>query len=188
MTPKKVIVIGCSAGGILQLQHLFAHLKKLTNCSLIVVQHIGKQQSSSSLANIFQNKDIHIKIPFDKEPIVTNNAYLAPPDYHIMVGQQKEIELSIDAEVNYSRPSIDVLFETAAEVYQNNLLGIILSGANYDGAQGIINIHNNGGETIAQEPGEAPYSYMPSAAIRTGHVHKILNLDQIIDRINQLNS
>jgi two-component system chemotaxis response regulator CheB len=96
--------------------------------------------------------------------------YFAPPDYHLLIENDRSFSLSFDAPVNYSRPSIDVLFETAADVYKNRLLGIILTGANSDGSGGIKKISMMGGVTIAQSPETADYPEMPKAAINTGYV------------------
>ena len=93
--------------------------------------------------------------------------YIAPPDYHLLVEDDKTFSLSADEPVRYSRPSIDVLFETAALVFKIRLIGIILTGANNDGAAGIVAVKRIGGLTIAQDPAEAEFSYMPEAAIET---------------------
>lgn len=105
-----------------------------------------------------------------------------------MVSPDKELELSIEPEINYSHPSIDVLFETAADTFRDQLLAIILSGANADGTAGITHVRRPGGETIAQDPREALYSYMPSTAIQTGNVQEILTKEQIVQKINNLKS
>jgi two-component system chemotaxis response regulator CheB len=107
--------------------------------------------------------------------------YLAPPDYHLLIEADRSFSLSYDAPVHYSRPSIDVLFETAAHVIGTKLLAIILTGANADGSYGIRMVRKYGGATIAQDPATADYPDMPKAAIRTGSIQKIMDLDAIGD-------
>ena len=105
--------------------------------------------------------------------------YVAPPDYHLLVEMDKTFSLSSDPLVQFSRPSVDVLFESAAQAYKDKVVGILLTGANNDGAQGISMIRKMGGMTIAQDPGEAQYSMMPQAGIETGHVQFVWKLREI---------
>jgi two-component system chemotaxis response regulator CheB len=124
---------------------------------------------------------IRIKQADEKEKIEGGVVYFAPADYHLLIEKDRTFSLTCDEPVNFSRPSIDLLFETAAEVYMNKLIGIILTGANKDGAAGIQAIRRQGGFTIAQDPGNAPFPVMPLAAINTGSVLAVFNPEEIRD-------
>lgn len=129
---------------------------------------------------MLQNKSkIKIKQADEKEPIKAPCVYIAPPDYHLLIERDETLSLSSDRHVRYSRPSIDVLFESAAHVYQDKLVGIILTGANSDGANGIEEINKYGGATIAQCTHDADFPFMPKASIETGKIRYIWTLPQI---------
>jgi two-component system chemotaxis response regulator CheB len=146
---------------------------------VIVVQHRSKDERNL-LEEVTQVKcKLTIKQADEKEAIKEGTAYFAPPNYHLLIEKNGTFSLSYDAPVNYSRPSIDVLFETAAEVYKNKLLGIILTGANKDGARGMKTIRQHGGTTIAQQPDTAEYPEMPQSAINTGYIQHIMSPDEI---------
>ena len=122
---------------------------------------------------------MRIKEAEEKENIQSGTIYFAPPNYHLLIEEDRSISLSNEEKVNYSRPSIDVLFESASDVYKSELIGIILTGANDDGAKGISCIESNGGLTIAQDPATAKYPIMPRSAIDTESVDYILPLEGI---------
>jgi two-component system chemotaxis response regulator CheB len=122
---------------------------------------------------------MHVRQADEKESIKGGVIYFAPPDYHLLIEKDGTFSLTHDLPVNYSRPSIDVLFETAADVFKTRLLGIILTGANHDGAEGIRAISRYGGTTIAQDPETAEYPEMPKAAIKTGCIQHIMKLEDI---------
>jgi two-component system chemotaxis response regulator CheB len=180
------IAIGVSAGGLHALIHLFGSLPKDYPLPIIVVQHRGKDHKIL-LEEILQTKCLlKVKQADEKENIEPGYIYIAPPDYHLLIEQNRTFSLTSDRLVKHSRPSIDLLFTTAAEVYKNELIGIILTGASSDGAEGILNIKREGGYTIAQEPKTAEYPYMPQASIAIGAIHDILTLDQIKVYLMQL--
>jgi two-component system chemotaxis response regulator CheB len=132
------------------------------------------------LEEILQEKcKIRVQQADEKEEIKNGVAYIAPPDYHLLVETDMTFSLTTDEKVNFSRPAIDVLFETAADVYKNKLVGVVLTGANNDGCRGIEAIHRYGGVTIAQDPLEAEFPSMPQAAISSGAVMKVLTLNDI---------
>jgi two-component system chemotaxis response regulator CheB len=114
-------------------------------------------------------------------------AYLAPPNYHLLLEPDRTFTLTIDERVNYARPSIDVLFETAAEAYKDKLIGIILTGANNDGSKGLKKIKEFGGLAIVQDPETAEVASMPRAAILTSVVDHIIPLEEIAPLLNSLN-
>jgi two-component system, chemotaxis family, protein-glutamate methylesterase/glutaminase len=173
------VVIGASAGGLYAMIRILQPLPVDYPLPVIVVQHRSKDERNL-LEEVLQQKcTVRIKQADEKELIQAGTVYFAPPDYHLLIENNSTFSLSFDPPVNYSRPSIDVLFETAANVFKENLLGIILTGANADGAKGIKKISLLGGTTIAQRPETADYPEMPRAAIKTGHVQYILEPDAI---------
>jgi len=184
MNPKyayDAIVIGASAGGLYAMMRMLKALPADYPIPVIIVQHRSKDERQLLEEVLQQHCSIHIKQADEKEKIRAGIVYIAPPDYHLLIEKDGTFSLSFDAPVNYSRPSIDVLFETAAGVFKEKLLGIILTGANKDGAQGIKEISLQGGTTIAQQPDTADYPEMPRAAINTGFVRYILTPDGIGD-------
>ena len=173
------IVIGASAGGLHALISILKPLPSNYPIPVIVVQHRAKDERSM-LEEVMQHKcSIGIKQADEKEEIQHGFVYFAPPNYHLLVESNGTFSLSYDVPVNYSRPSIDVLFETAADVYKERLLGIILTGANKDGAEGMKKLRALGGTTIAQQPATADYPEMPQAAISTGAIQHILTPEAI---------
>lgn len=164
----KAIVIGASAGGLYALLEIIEKLPTDFPIPIIVVQHRSKD-NNYLFEEVLQNKcTITIRQADEKEKIKSGTIYIAPPDYHLLIEEDKTFSLTADFPVRYSRPSIDVLFESAAMVYKEALIGIILTGANNDGTAGMIAIKNNGGLTIAQDPDEAMFPAMPAASIKEG--------------------
>lgn len=175
----KAIVIGTSAGGLYALSAILEKLPAAYPIPVIIVQHRSKDQRDL-LEEVLQSKSrISIKQADEKEKIEGGFVYIAPPDYHLLVEADKTFSLSADEPVRYSRPSIDVLFETAAAAYKDSLVGIVLTGANNDGAAGTIAIKRAGGFTIAQQPAEAQFPIMPKAAIETNKVDQIQTLREM---------
>lgn len=177
----KAVVIGASAGGLYALAQILYRLPEDFPVPVIVVQHRIKDQRGL-LEEVLQSKcKIKIKQADEKESIQSGCVYIAPPDYHLLVESDETFSLSSDNPVRFSRPSIDVLFETAAAVYKESLVGIILTGANNDGSAGITAVQKHGGLTIAQHPAEAQFPLMPAAAINTKQVKYIWTLSEIYD-------
>jgi two-component system chemotaxis response regulator CheB len=173
------IVIGTSAGGLNALSSLLSQLPEDYSIPVVVVQHRSKDQREL-LEEVLQHKcGIRIKQADEKEPVQGGTVYIAPPDYHLLVEEDRTFSLSCDERVLFSRPAIDVLFESAAAVYKEELVGIILTGANGDGAAGIATIKKYGGLTIAQDPKEAQFQAMPKASIDTKKVKHIWPLSEI---------
>lgn len=179
LSTYKAIVIGTSAGGLFVLSSLLEPLPANYPVPILVVQHRIKDERDL-LEEILQSKcRIKIKQADEKDDIERGAVYIAPPDYHMLVEADETISLSVDEAVHYSRPSIDVLFETAAVTFREKLVGIILTGANDDGAAGISAIAKYGGLTIAQQPAEAEFAFMPQSAIATGKVKHCWPLKEI---------
>ena len=180
MQKIKAIVIGASAGGLYALKKLIPALPADFPCPVLVVQHMSPHSDNYMARMLDELSPMKIKEADEKELIVPGTVYIAPPDYHLLVESDYTLSLSMEEKVNYSRPSIDVLFETAADVYGSHLLGIVLTGANADGANGLLAVKKKGGYTIVQHPDDAESPAMPRAAINRAKPEKILTLEEII--------
>ena len=176
---NKAIAIGTSAGGINALDYLLPHIPRETRSAVFIVQHMSAD-SDSYFVKIMNSKcQVKVKEACDTEEIKSGVVYFAPPGYHLLIEEDYTLSLNVDEKVNFSRPSIDVMFETAAEVYRRNLTGILLTGANADGSIGLKIISNLGGTTIVQNPKEATFSDMPEAALHIFKPDMILSLSEI---------
>lgn len=182
----KLIVIGASYGGINALKDLLPQLCSLTDLPLVVVQHMKLDEKKLFVNHLNQLCSHKVKEAVDNDPIKDKHIYIAPADYHLLIEPSFELSLSKDDPVSYSRPSIDVLFESASDTYQSRLIGILLTGSNHDGANGIVTIKENDGITIAQDPNTAVMPTMPQSAIDTGKVDHILNLDAIPELLTSI--
>jgi two-component system chemotaxis response regulator CheB len=161
----EAVVIGASAGALEALSVILPALPEEFALPVLIVVHQPPDRRSV-LAELFQSKcRIAVREAEDKEPMRAGTAYFAPPDYHLLVESDKSLSLSNDEPVLYSRPSIDVLFETAADAYGRGLVAIVLSGANQDGAAGLKAVVDAGGLGIVQKPDEAFAAAMPEAAL-----------------------
>lgn len=173
------LVIGTSAGGVEALMTLLPALPETLAIPVFIVVHLPRSRSSS-LAGIFRHSCVvHVVEAEDKQGIAPGTVYLAPPDYHLLVDKGPSIALSIDDLVNYSRPSIDVLFESAADCYGPRLAGVVLTGANSDGAVGLAAVARRRGLCIVQDPVGAVASAMPAAAIQRVPDSRVLPLAEI---------
>ena len=161
----QAIVIGVSSGGMSALKIIFSALPADFCLPIIIVQHLGPQSDSEWIKILNSKNLIQIKEADEKEKIEKGTIYIAPPNYHLLIEKNKTLSLTIDERVNFARPSIDVLFESAAEAYKNTLIGIILTGANHDGAKGLKRIKDYGGLAVIQDPETAESAYMPRSAI-----------------------
>ncbi len=178
MKSPELIVIGCSLGGMQALQTIFSALTTEFCVAIAIVQHRHKK-SNESLPSFFRrNSKLRVVDVEDRQPIKQGYVYLAPADYHLYV-EKGVFSLSVDAAVGFSRPSIDVLFESAADAYGDRVLGVVLTGANADGARGLQRIKARGGMVIVQDPKTAEAPAMPQAAIDAVRVDRILPLDSI---------
>lgn len=184
----EAVVIGASAGGLNAIQVILSLLSDKFRLPLIIVQH-QHPESKELLVKVLQGiGKIPIKEAIDKDKIIQRFIYIAPADYHLMIEQDKTFSLSMSEPVNYARPSIDVLFESAAEIYRTKLIGIILTGANYDGSKGLKKIKEFGGLAIVQDPKNAEVDSMPKAAIREVKANYIINLEEIAALLNEINN
>jgi two-component system chemotaxis response regulator CheB len=161
-----LVVIGGSAGAIEVLHRVIEQLPADFSPATAVVIHVPPD-GPNLLAEIFTTRDgLNVKLAEDKEPIAGGTIYFATPDYHLLVEKGGTFALSMDERVHFSRPAIDVLFESAAEAYGNRLLGVILSGANADGAAGLLAVARVGGITAVQSLESAEMIAMPASALQ----------------------
>lgn len=182
----ELIVIGGSSGSLDVLLTIFALLNRSFTIPIIIVLHRNKNADTNLIKVLSTKINLKVKEADEKEPIRPGNIYLAPPDYHLLIEKDRTLSLDISEKVQYSRPSIDVTFQSAADVYKSKLLGIILSGANSDGAAGLASIKKNGGSVIVQDPATAQIPYMPQQAIVQTKVDEILSTNEIAQYINSL--
>lgn len=182
----EAVVIGVSAGGLEALSKILAALPASFPLPIAIVQHRSKDDNSLLEDVLKQKCRIKIKQADEKEVIIGGTVYFAPANYHLLVEKNRTFSLSGGEFENFSRPSIDVLFETAADAYKEKLLGIILTGSSIDGAKGIKTIRKYNGITIAQNPDEAKYPYMPKSAIDLGGVVYVFTLDEIVEFLLKL--
>ncbi|MBD2343004.1 chemotaxis protein CheB [Anabaena subtropica] len=174
----KIVVIGTSLGGLSALQNLLGNLPANFQIPVAIVQHRHKDSDDTLRGMIQEYALLPVREVEDKDEILPGQIYLAPADYHLLV-EPGYFALSTDGAVSYARPSIDVLFESAADVYGEQVIGVILTGANQDGMQGLKKVKARGGITIVQEPSTAASSVMPAAAISAVAVDWILSLSEI---------
>jgi two-component system chemotaxis response regulator CheB len=175
----RVVVGGVSAGGLDALRSLLADIPADFPLAMVLVQHLHPQQNDFLVRHLGQVCRLPVKEAEEKEPIESGHVYLAPANYHLLIERDRTFSLCIDEKVNYSRPSIDVLFETAAEAFGAELIGMVLTGASNDGAAGLRCIKGKAGLTIVQDPQTAEYPFMPLAALEKTCVDHILSIERI---------
>jgi two-component system, chemotaxis family, protein-glutamate methylesterase/glutaminase len=182
------VVIGASAGGIEALTVLLPALAPGLRPPVFIVLHLPRDRPSM-LADIFEKKcAVPVREAEDKEMVTPGTVYFAPNDYHLLVDQGPQLALSADDPVHHSRPSVDVLFESAVDVYKDRLLGIILTGANEDGATGLAAVHDAGGVTIVQRPETALAPLMALSALKLRPADWVLTLNEIAAMLGTLDA
>ena len=175
----EVIAIGASWGGLLAVGTLLEGIPVELDQPIVVAQHRSAESARGVLESLLaRHIDRPVREPVDKDPLEPRHVYVAPPDYHLLVDGGR-FALSVDARVQFARPSIDVLFESVAEAYRDRAIGIVLTGANEDGAAGLAAIKRNGGVGIVQDPRTATKKAMPEAAIAASQADAVLPLEQI---------
>lgn len=174
-----IVVMGGSAGGFNAFKSVLSALPPDFSMPVLLVQHLHPSDDGLFVQHMAMSVDLSVTEPWDKEPIEPGKVYVAPADYHMLVERGGTIAFSTEGKVNWSRPSIDVLFESAAFLYGNRVIGIILTGASADGTSGIKAIKTAGGLTIAEDPATAEFPFMPQSAIDTGSVDLVLTAEQI---------
>lgn len=182
----EAIFVGTSAGGVTALQNLFLSMGPKFDLPVIIVQHLPAD--ATIIPDLVFGSKTNMKVieAGDKMQIQNGYAYFAPAGYHLLVEKDHTLALSQDEMVHYSRPSIDVLFESAAEVYGQAACGVLMTGANSDGAAGLKVIHDSGGYTMVQDPKEAEATAMPLAALSLFDPNYIGSIKGIGETISQL--
>lgn len=179
MIPQ-LVVVGTSLGGLKALMTLLEALPPGLAVPIVAVQHRGTDGQGQTLAGLLQEYTrLTVLEAEDKMAIEAGAIYLAPADYHLLVESPGRLALSTDAPVRAARPSIDVLFETAAEAYGPRLLAVLLTGASADGAEGVATVKARGGRVIVQDPATAESAVMPAAGIAAAQVDYIVPLEHI---------
>jgi len=186
-TPFTAVVIGTSAGGLTALNQIFKHIEKSFKLPIIVVQHLSPESDNFLAKNLNSNCVLSVSEASEKEEIEAGHIYIAPANYHLLIEDDHTFSLNIDPKVNYCRPSIDVLFESAANVYKDRLIGIVLTGANSDGARGLKYIKELGGTTLVQDPKTAEVAAMPKSAVNLFPADFVLPLEKIYPKLKFLN-
>ncbi|MFP3599130.1 chemotaxis protein CheB [Chryseobacterium sp. SIMBA_029] len=182
----ELVVIGGSAGSLQVILDMARKLNKEIGFPILLVMH-RKAQSVSILPTLLQQFSyMEVIEAEDKTEIQKNKIYIVPADYHVLFEDKKIISLDSSEKVNYSRPSIDVTFKSAAEIYGESLVGILLSGANADGVEGLEYIKKNNGRVWIQDPETAEVGYMPKHAVAAGIHDLIIMPDELAAHINQL--
>ena len=182
----RLLIIGGSAGSLEVILALLPQLRAGLNLAIIIVIH-RKYSNDSSLTTLLAGKtQLKVKEADDKDDILPGWIYLAPADYHLLVEANHTLSLDYSEKVNYSRPSIDVTFQTAAEVYGQALSCLLLSGASADGAAGLLEVRKKGGLIAVQDPACAEVSYMPLKAIEKSRPDYILEIPEMANFINSL--
>ncbi|MGV4413473.1 chemotaxis protein CheB [Chryseobacterium sp. T1] len=186
-TNIELVIIGGSAGS---LQVILDMIKKLDNnlsFSILLVLH-RKAKTSSVLPVLLQQfSPIEVIEIEDKTDFEKNKIYIVPADYHLLFDNKLKMSLDVSEKINYSRPSIDVSFQSAARIFRDALVGILLSGANADGVEGLDYIYKNGGLVWIQNPETAEVEYMPRHALDAVTYHSVFNSEELAAKINQLN-
>ena len=182
----KAVIIGGSAGSFQVVTKILSSLPKTFPVPVLLCLHRLKHVRSGFVEALTLKSNIPVEEPYDKDTLRPGRAYLAPANYHMYVELANRIALSTEDPINHSRPSIDLAFITAANAYRQKLVGIILSGANKDGAFGMKKVHDNGGITIVQDPNECEVRTMTQSAMQLTKVDYVYSTDQIIRFLQKL--
>ena len=185
-TQTKAVIIGASAGAVEALSAILPSLPAGFDLPIVVVVHVPSGRRSI-MAELFQAKcQLAVREAEDKEPLAGGTVYFAPPDYHLLIEADRSLSLSNDEPVLFSRPSIDVLFESAADAYGPELIAIVLTGANQDGARGLRAVAEAGGIVIVQDPDGAFASAMPQAALEMCPDARVMPLPAIAEYLKEV--
>lgn len=178
----QIVVLGMSAGGLKALEIVLGRLPSTFPVPLVAVQHRARESTDAYAQVVASQTQLPVREVFDDEPLIAPGVYLAPPDYHVFV-EPGRLSLSTDEPVAYGRPSIDVLFESAADAYGDAVIAVLMTGANSDGARGVLRVKEAGGYVIVQDPSTAEVPAMPAAALAIATVDRVLPLDAIASEL-----
>jgi len=179
----EMVLIGGSAGSVEVLLKIIPKLPANFPMSVLIVVHRMKTDEDILLGLLQAKSMINVKEAESNEILEPGTVYLAPADYHLLIERDKSVTLDFSEKVKYARPSIDVTMQFAAKVYKSNLIGILLTGANDDGANGMKAIQDHGGYTIIQDPESCEVKIMPEAAIKLTEPAEVLNVEAIINKL-----
>lgn len=184
---QKLVIIGASAGGINAVRQVVSRLPQNFPAPIVVIQHMNSFMNMFFIDFLNSHSSLKVKEANHMELLLPGRVYYAPPNYHVLL-EEGRILLNADQKVNYSRPSIDVFFESAAFEEKENLIGVVLSGANQDGSYGLSLIKACGGTCIIQDPESAESSEMPRSAQKKIEPEKVFPLDDIAEELVRLTS
>jgi two-component system chemotaxis response regulator CheB len=182
-TRYRAVVLGGSAGSTVPMSAILGGLPEDFSLSIFIVQHLHESDGGLFAEHLQRACRLRVVVPYDKRPIEAGQVYVAPSNYHMLVERNGTVALSVDPKVNWSRPSIDVLFESAARVYGRALIAVLFSGANADGAKGMITVKECKGLTMVQKPETSEFPTMPQEAIniaRPDHVKPPAEIAQLL--------
>lgn len=182
----ELIVVGTSLGGFRALHTLLGSLPADLSCPVVVAQHRGTGDELDLAAQMARASALPVGDASDKETLQAGRVYLAPADYHLIVEERGRLALSTSEPVHAARPSVDVLFDTAADAYGAAVAGVVLTGASSDGATGLARIESVGGVIVVQEPSTAECPIMPNAALAATRGATVLPLDRIASHLARL--
>lgn len=182
----EALIIGGSAGSLEVLLKVLPDLEVKLLFPIIIVLHRKSGQDNILVDLLASKTKLSVKELQEKEEISAGIIYIAPPNYHLLIENNKTFSLDASEKINFSRPSIDVAFESAAEIYGDQLVGLLLSGANSDGTAGLQKIKQNGGKAVVQNPKTSVVSIMPESALENVLVDAVLNAEEIASYINEL--
>ncbi len=186
MSRYRAVAVGCSAGGVRALSILLSQLPGDFPLPLLVVQHMAPGGGVLLVEGLNRVSPLRVGEAEEKEAVRPGRVYTAPPDYHLLVEKTGRLSLSIDEKVLHSRPSIDILFETAAEAFGKTLIGVLMTGANTDGCNGLLRIRAAGGMTIVEDPDRAEVDIMPRSAVEAGAARCVVPVEGIAARLVSL--
>jgi two-component system, chemotaxis family, protein-glutamate methylesterase/glutaminase len=186
MATPDAIVLGCSAGGLTAMEVLFAGIDPALPQPIVVCCHTGSSNVDLMCELLAHHATLPVIEAQERAPLHPGTIHVAPSGYHLLVEASHRFALSVDERVSFARPSIDVLFDSAAEAYRESLLGILLTGANRDGAEGLARIRRYGGLAIVQDPDDAEVPAMPRAALELAGADHCLPLTAIAPLLNRL--
>lgn len=182
----KAVVIGVSTGGVTALKHVLGAIPSDFPVPVLVVTHITPTADNGLAVLLDTLCPVRVKEADDQELLVPGTVYLAPANYHLLVERGGRLALSVDPPVNFARPSVDVLFESAASVYGGSLIGLIMTGAGHDGSNGLLKIKERGGVAIVQDPADAEMESMPRCALQLLKADHIVLLSEIPALLSKL--
>ena len=178
MKQPQLIILAGSAGSFYVIYEIIKTLPLSFKIPLVVVMHRGKS-INTKIEELWSNKNIQVREILDKDEIQSGKVFVCPADYHLHIEKDKFFSLDISEPIMFSRPSIDLTLESAANVYQDKLMGILFSGANHDGSRGLVEVKRMGGQTIVHDPKEAEDGIMPMAAIASNAAENVMKLEEI---------